>query len=209
VNKLNKFEIIEDIVFLLYLFPLLINGLYALYLWLASSLPPIDIYLKVTNDGIILLVSVVVIIIALIMDVQMNPKNIRIRKIGENVSRMRILAFLFIILSLFFAFIASNYSSNTFDLYLKGSYAILYPLILLGLSLTLSPSIKHLLKPSLIIFEMIPIVLMTSSPLLLYIFWRFGLSYNTVFFIPFLVFVAGIALFLYSSRSKERAKLHD
>ncbi|MEM3437237.1 MAG: hypothetical protein QXP55_01705 [Nitrososphaerales archaeon] len=209
---MDKFEIIEDIVFLSYLAPLLINSFYALYIWLALNLPLNEIYIKVNNDNIILLASILVIIIAFIIEVWVHPKDIRIKKIRENILRMRILAILFIILSLIFVLIAIIYSSNTFnalDLYLEGRYAILYPLFLLSLSLVLSNPIKHYLKLSLLIFEIIPIVLIISSPLLLYIFWRFKLSYDIVFFIPLLMFIIGIALFLYGSRLKERVKLHD
>ncbi len=200
---------IEDLSFLLYLSPLLINGLYALYLWFSLNLLPVNVYLKVTNDNIVFLVGVLVIIIALVMEVWMNPKDMRIKKIGENISRMRILAFLFIILSLISVWSASGYSSNIFDvldLYLEGRYAILYPLLLLGFSFALSPSIKHFFKFSIIIFEVIPIILISSSPLLLYILWRLKFSYNIVFPIPLLIFIAGIALFLYSLRVEKKSK---
>ena len=200
---------IEDLSFLLYLSPLLINGLYALYLWFSLNLLPVNVYLKVTNDNIVFLVGVLVIIIALVMEVWMNPKDMRIKKIGENISRMRILAFLFIILSLISVWSASGYSSNIFDvldLYLEGRYAILYPLLLLGFSFALSPSIKHFFKFSIIIFEVIPIILISSSPLLLYILWRLKFSYNIAFPIPILIFIAGIALFLYSLRVEKKSK---
>lgn len=204
---MDKFEIVEDVAFLLYIAPLLINGFYALYLWLTLNLLPNDIYIKVTNDIIILLVSILVIIIALIMEVWIHPKDIRVKKIVESVSRIRILASSFIILSSISVFIISIYSSNAFnalELYLEGRYAILYPLFLLGLSFALSPLIKRFLKLSLVIFEIVPIILMISSPLLLYIFWRFRLPYNIFFSIPLLIFIVGIALFLYGSRFEKR-----
>ncbi len=209
MNKLDKLEMIEDIIFILYLSPLLINGLYALYLLFALNLPPSDVYLGVANNIIILLASVLVVLIALVIEIRISPKDTRIKKIEENVSRMRILAFLFIILSLVSVFVTSGYSSDMFktlDLYLEGRYAILYPLFLLALSFVLSPSITHFFKFSLIIFEIIPIVLMTASPLLLYILWRIGLSYSIVFSISLLVFIAGVALFLYGLRVEGKSK---
>jgi len=205
---LDKFEMIEDISFLLYISPLLINGLYALYLLFTLNLLPVDLYLRVTNDNIVFLAGVSAVIIALVMEVWMNPKDMKIKKIGENISRMRILAFLFIILSLISVWSASGYSSSILDildLYLEGRYAILYPLFLLGFSFALYPSTKHFLKFSIIIFEIIPIILIASSPLLLYILWRLKLSSSIVFSIPLLVFIAGIALFLYSLRVKKKA----
>jgi len=201
---------IEDLSFLLYLSPLLINGLYALYLWFTPNLLPADVYLRVTNDSIVFLAGVLAIIIALVMEVWMNPKDMKIKKIGENIPRMRILAFLFIILSLIFVWSASGYSFDIFnvlDLYLEGKYAILYPLFLLGFSFALYPSIKHLLKFSVIIFEVIPIILIASSPLLLYILWRLKLSSSIIFSIPILIFIAGIALFLYSLKVEKKSKL--
>ncbi|MCP8307753.1 MAG: hypothetical protein H3Z54_03565 [archaeon] len=207
---MDKLGMIEDISFLLYLSPLLINGLYALYLWFTLNLLPVDVYLKVTNDNIVFLAGVFAILIALVMELWINPKDMRIKKIGENISRMRILAFLFIILSLISVWSASGYSSNIFDifdLYLEGRYAISYPLFLLFFSFALSPSIKHFLKFSVIIFEVIPIILIASSPLLLYIFWRLKLSSNIVFYIPLLIFIAGIALFFYSLRVEKKSKL--
>ncbi|MCP8312947.1 MAG: hypothetical protein H3Z53_01035 [archaeon] len=207
---MDKFEMIEDLSFLLYISPFLINGLYALYLWFTSNLLPADVYLKVTNDSIVFLAGVLAIIIALVMEVRMNPKDMKIKKIGENIPRMRILAFLFIILSLISVWSASGYSSNildVLDLYLEGRYAILYPLLLLFFSFVLSPSIKHFFKFSIIIFEVIPIVLIASSPLLLYIFWRLKLSSSIVFSIPILIFITGIALFFYSLRVEKKSKL--
>ncbi|MGB9659434.1 MAG: hypothetical protein ACPLY9_02775 [Nitrososphaerales archaeon] len=200
---MDKLEMIEDTTFILYLSPLLINGLYALYLSFAQNLPPSDVYLGVANNIVILLASVLVVLIALVIEIRISPKDTRIKKIEENVSRMRILAFLFIILSLFSVFVTSG---NSLDLYLEGRYAILYPLFLLALSLVLSPSITHFFKFSLIIFEIIPIVLMIASPLLLYILWRMGLSYSIVFSISLLVFIAGVALFLYGSRVEGKSK---
>ena len=210
MNKLDKLAMVEDLSFLLYLFPLLINIIYPLYLWFTLNLLPSDVYLRATNDIIIFLIGALAIMIAIIIEVWMNPKDARIKKIGENIPRMRILAFSLIILSLIFVWVASGYSLNmveVFDLYLEGRYAILYPLFLLFLSLFLSPSIKHLFKISAIIFEAIPIILMASSPLMLHIFWRWKLSSNIVFSIPLLMFIAGIALFLYSLRVEGKSKL--
>jgi hypothetical protein len=200
---------VEDLSFLLYLSPLLINIVYPLYLWFTLNLLPSDVYLKVTNNIVVLLVGVLAVVIAIMLEVWINPMEVRIKKIGENIPRMRVLAFLLIILSLIFVWVASGYSLNlieVFDLYLEGRYAILYPLLLLFLSLFLSPSMKHLFKFPTIVFEVIPIILIASSPLLLYIFWRLKLSSNIVFSIPTLVFVAGIALFLYRLRVEGKSK---
>ncbi|MGQ9470006.1 MAG: hypothetical protein ACUVTD_09375, partial [Nitrososphaerales archaeon] len=131
---MDKFEMVEDLSFLLYLSPLLIYIVYPLYLWFTLNLLPSHVYLKVTNDIIVFSASVLAVLIALIIELLVNPKDIRIKKIGENTSRMRILAFLFIILSLISVWSASGYSFNIFnilDLYLEGRYIILYPLFLL------------------------------------------------------------------------------
>ncbi|MEM3382481.1 MAG: hypothetical protein QXD42_04550 [Nitrososphaerales archaeon] len=211
---MGKFEIVEDVTFLLYITPLLINIFYAFYIWLVLNLPFNEVYIKVNNDNIVLLVSIFVIITALIIEIWMYPKDVRIKKIEENILRMRILAILFIILSLIYVLIVIIYSPiilNFFDLYLEGRYAILYPLFLLSLSLVLSNlnSIKRSLKLPLLIFEIIPIILIVSSPLLVYIFWHFKLSYNIIFSIPFLIFIIGITIFLYRSISEEKLKIRN
>lgn len=201
---------VEDSSFLLYLSPLLINIIYPFYLWFTQNFLPIEVYLRVTNDITVFFVGVLAVTIAVAIEVWINPKDMRIEKIEENMTRMRILAFLFIITSLIFVWVASGYSPNlieVFDIYLEGRYAILYPLFLLFLSLFLSPSIKHLFKFSAILFEVTPTVLMASSPLLLYILWRLKLSSNIVFSIPILMLIAGTALFLYSLRIEGKSRL--
>ncbi len=209
---MDKVGISEDLSFLLYLSPIVLNGAYALYLWISkgitSSLPP-DIYLAVSESIVIFLVGVLAVCVAVVIDLWVSPRDLRVKKIEENTLRMRNLAFIYFILSLISAWSAVGYSlnpSNIFDIYLKGQYALLYPVFLFGLSFALSPSIKDNLKVSTILFEVIPLVLIICSPLMFYLLWRLHSSTLAIFSIPLSIFIAGVALFLYSLRKKKRAK---
>ncbi|MCP8304799.1 MAG: hypothetical protein H3Z50_04955 [archaeon] len=205
---MDKVGMSEDLSFLLYLSPIFINGAYALYLWISkgitSSLPP-DVYLAVTESIVIFLAGVLAVCVAVVIDVWVIPRDLRVKKIEENTIRMRNLAFIYFILSLISAWSAVGYSlnpSSIFDIYLKGQYALLYPVFLFGLSFALTPSIKDIFKVPTILFEVIPFALIISSPLLLYILWRSHSSTIVIFSIPLLIFIAGVALFLYSLRKK-------
>ncbi|MCP8322710.1 MAG: hypothetical protein L6N96_00830 [Candidatus Methylarchaceae archaeon HK02M2] len=206
---MDKVEISEDISFLLYLFPIFVYGAYAFYLWISigitSSLPP-DVYLAVSESPVIFLVSVLAVCVALVIDVLVSTRDLRVKKIEENTSRMRDFAIIFLILSLISAWSAVGYSldpSYIFDIYLKGHYSILFPVFLFGLSFTLSPSLKKYFKFNTIIFEVLPFILIIASPLLLYVLWSLNLSAAVVFLIPLSIFIVGIALYLYSFKKRE------
>ncbi|NWG08774.1 MAG: hypothetical protein HXX80_00405 [Nitrososphaerales archaeon] len=206
---LKKSEMMEDLIFLLYLFPLFLNGLYALYLWFQRGITlslPSEVYLAVTKDHAIFLMGVLAIVAALIIEVRMSPVESRAVNVGKNVSRMRVLAYFCVVTSLISTWSASGYSLSILDIYLEGGYAMLYPAFLLFLSLALSSPIRKFLKLSPILFDLLPIVLIVFSPLSLYMLWRLGLPSSLVFSISLLIFIAGIAILLYGPKLKEKSK---
>jgi len=206
---LKKSEMIEDIVFLLYLFPLFLNGFYALYLWFQKGISlslPSEVYLAVTKDHVIFLMGVLAIVAALIIEVRTSPVESRAVNVEKNVSRMRILAYFCVVTSLISAWSANGYSFYILDIYLEGGYAMLYPAFLLFLSLALSSEIRKFLKLSPILFDLLPILLIIFSPLSLYMLWRLGLPSSLVYPIPLLIFIAGIAILLYGSKLKEKSE---
>lgn len=199
-----KLELIEDSVFLLYIIPIILNGLYALLLWsfmgFSSSLP-IEVYLRVTKDPIVFLVGFVAICAALLLEIQANPKDTRITKIKENIYRLRVFAFLTIILSIICAWSASGYSSllALLNVYVEGKFALIFPAILIGLSFALQPSIKYNLKLPSLIFEIIPLVLLIGSPLSLFLLSRLSFSSAFVIGFPFFILILAVILWIYGS----------
>jgi len=205
---LNKIEISEDISFLLYILPIVLSGVYALFLWILKGITfylPSEVYLAVTENFIIFGAGVLAVCLAVVIEVSLNPSDLKMKKIEENTSRMRYLAWVYFMLSLFFAWSATGYSFDligTFDIYVKGRYALLYPIFLFGLSFALTPSIKDFIKVPKLIFEVMPFALIITSPLLLYALWRLHLPTLVILSIPLLFFISGVTLFLYSIRKK-------
>jgi hypothetical protein len=205
---MDKIEIVEDVSFLLYMVPILLNGIYALFLWFPQGIGfalPSEVYLKVTKDPVIFLAGFSVICIALLLETQTTPKNMRAEKVEQNISRIRILAFLSLALSIITAWSATGYSSNFINLlslYTEGRYAMIYPALLLGFSFLIHPSLKFGLKKSHIGYEVVPLILFLLSPVSLFILWRAKLNepFNNLFLVfPIILLIIASVLFVYGN----------
>ena len=207
---MEKVGISEDISFFLYILPIAIYGLYSLYLWILAGITsylPSDVYLAVAENITIFLIGVLAVCLAVVIDVWASASDLRVKRMEENTSRMRNLAFIYLIFSVFFAWSATSYSldlTSILDIYLKGRYIILYPVFLFGLSFVLTPSIKDAFKVPTLLFEIIPLALIISSPLFLYLLWRLESSTLVIFSIPLLLFIGGLVMFLFVNLKRRR-----
>jgi hypothetical protein len=202
---MEKIELVEDVSFLLYMVPIVLNGIYALFLWFPQGIGfalPSEVYLKVTKDPVIFLVGFSVICIALLLETKTSPENMRVEKVEQNISRMRLLAFLSIALSIISAWSATGYSSdfiNLLNIYTEGIYAMIFPALLLGFSFLIQPSIKLGLKISNIVYEVVPLILFLLSPVSLFILWRFNLPASLFLGIPIILLILASVLFVYGN----------
>jgi hypothetical protein len=161
----------------------------------------------VTKDPVIFLVGFSVICIALLLETQTSPKNMRAEKIEQNISRMRLLALLSLALSIITAWSATGYSSNFINLlsiYTEGMYAMIYPALLLGFSFLIHPSLKLGLKTSNIVYEVVPLILFLLSPVSLFILWRLNLPSSTFLGIPVILLILASVLFVYGNLKMQK-----
>ncbi|MEM2210838.1 MAG: hypothetical protein QW372_04425 [Nitrososphaerales archaeon] len=196
---MNKLEFAEDFAFILYLIPLILNGIYGILLWIQSGLSLTIVYLMVSKDPYIFLIGLLVVYIATIIEVNLNPIDKRSIKLEENARRMQFLAIICIILAFLSAYFAVGYSlSDTIELILKGRYPLIYPTLLILTSYLISPRLKWS-KPNLNqITKICAITLILISPFILFLTWRSKMIWIIVYSLPLITLLIGIILLTYT-----------
>ena len=206
---MNRYEIYEDLSFILYIFPIIINGLYGVYLWMVQGTIfsiTVDIYLTITQNIYIFLAGVLAIFIATFIDVWIKIRESKVQSFQYITSKIRNFGLLCFVLSLLSAWSATGFTFNpvnVFDVFVKGQYALLYPILLFSLSFLLTPSIKGIFKRSTIVYEFLPLILILLSPILMYVLWRSGSSVISIFLVSFSSFIAGIAILIYHFKKEK------
>ena len=88
LNK-SRASILEDLVFILYLLPIIIPIVYSLLLWPNMGQ---ETYLKVTREPIVFIIGIISICIAMIIDIKESETNDKLKLLRVN--RERIIKFL-------------------------------------------------------------------------------------------------------------------
>ncbi|QQG49041.1 MAG: hypothetical protein HY247_01645 [archaeon] len=128
----------EDASALLYLFPFLASGVYALVLWVQSgisaTLPP-EVYLSVTRDPYLFIAGISAVLLGLSLEVRAEaPTNRkgRLETLGNELQAMAVASLFLLILSALYAN-SLNVSGAASDL-LVGRFGLIFPALLVLLS---------------------------------------------------------------------------
>jgi len=137
----------EDASTLLFLVPFIASGAYAIYLWvtagLTTILPP-AVYLEVTRDPYVFLVSALAIFVAVMLDLRgTDPQNRRDRLAWVSGYLQKTAAACFI-LSLLMAWYANGFVgvSGAAEDFVVGRYSIVFPALLVLFSYFVNPSLR-------------------------------------------------------------------
>ena len=105
LNK-SRVSILEDLVFILYLLPIIIPIVYSLLLWPNMGQ---ETYLKVTREPIVFIIGIISICIAMIIDIKESETNDKLKLLRVNRERIIKLFYSTIILSIIIAWILCGY----------------------------------------------------------------------------------------------------
>ena len=194
LNK-SRASILEDLVFILYLLPIIIPIVYSLLLWPNMGQ---ETYLKVTREPIVFIIGIISICIAILIDVKESETNDKLKLLRVNRKRIIKLFYSTIILSIIIAWISTGYQKNLITLIIfwtKGKFAVIYPLFLYLAYISISPSLKVNKLELLKLQEFIAPSLMLISPIILTILVRnIGISFSTSMILTTIIMMIGIIL---------------
>ncbi len=200
---LQKAETTENISFILYLVPLISSTIYAISLWtsegLSSTLPE-TVYLSVTKDPYLFLISFLAICCAVLIEVFGSSKESRLSRIETNSKQIQILAVISFSAAVLSVWSTIGYSfdiSRILQILLAGRYALIFPLMLFILAFLLNTSLKFNLLSFNNLMKNASFILMIASPLIFYGLWRIHVPWEGIISITLITLIIGVALILY------------
>jgi len=127
---------VEDTSFILFLLPIVVSGIYAIYSAITSSAFKVDNYIAVTSNPIIFIIAIVSICVALLLDIYYSPPEMRNKKVNENARKMQQLAIVNLVLTVLATLVALGAAPLPIVLgtFLAGRYPILFSALLVFLS---------------------------------------------------------------------------
>ena len=132
----SKSSGIEDASFVLFLLPIVLSGIYAIYSAITSSAFKVDNYIAVTGNPIIFIIAIVWICSGLLLEIYYSPPDMRSKKVNENSRRMQRLAITILVLTVLATLVALGAAPLPIILgtFLAGRYPILFSALLVFLS---------------------------------------------------------------------------
>ena len=132
----SKSSGIEDASFILFLLPIVLSGIYAIYSAITSSAFKVDNYIAVTGNPIIFIIAIVSICAGLLLEIYYSPPDMRSKKVNENSRRMQRLAITILVLTVLATLVALGAAPLPIILgtFLAGRYPILFSALLVFLS---------------------------------------------------------------------------
>ncbi|HEY4673667.1 MAG TPA: hypothetical protein VIH03_05835 [Nitrososphaerales archaeon] len=132
----SKSSGIEDASFILFLLPIAVSGIYAIYSAITSSAFKVDNYIAVTGNPIIFIIAIVSICAALLLEIYYSPADMRSKKVSENARRMQRLAIATLVLTVLATLVALGAAPLPIILgtFLAGRFPILFAALLVFLS---------------------------------------------------------------------------
>jgi len=200
---LQKAETTENISFILYLVPLISSTIYAISLWTSEGLSltlPETVYLSVTKDPYLFLISFLAICCAVLIEVFGSSKESRLSRIETNSKQIQILAVISFSAAVLSVWSTIGYSfdiSRILQILLAGRYALIFPLMLFILAFLLNTSLKFNLLSFNNLMKNASFILMIASPLIFYGLWRIHVPWEGIISITLIILIIGVALILY------------
>jgi fumarate reductase subunit C len=162
----SKSSGIEDASFILFLLPVAVSGIFAIYAAVTSSAFNVDTYIAVTGNPIVFIVAVVSVCAALLLEIYYSPPDMRSKKVNANARRMQRLAVVTLVLTVLAALVALGAAPLPLILgtFLAGRYPILFSALLVFLSFLIVVPFKFQMDKN-ATTNAISIVLLVLSPI--------------------------------------------
>lgn len=137
----------EDASTLLLLVPFIASGLYGLYLWATtgfSSILPTSVYLTVTRDPYLFLLSTLAVFVGVMLDLRGTDRPARRDRLSWLGAYLQKTAAACFVLSLLMAWYSSGFVdvSGAAEDFLVGRYSLVFPALLFLFSYLVNPSLK-------------------------------------------------------------------
>ena len=190
-----KKDSVEDAAFILYIIPILLNGGYGLWSWVAggADLTALQqVYINLTREPVIFLVGLIAVCVAVVLDARyLSP----IEDVERRVTRLAVFCF---ITALIIALLSTGFNlSRGLILFLQGRYALIFPALLMVLTFLFK--VRGLSSTSLRgVGRWLSLLLLLVAPLTLYLLWRLGAVWYAVFTVPLILVIASLALMMRS-----------
>lgn len=188
---LMKKDSVEDAAFILYIFPILLNGVYGLWSWLAEGADLLalqKIYSNITREPIIFLAGLIAVCMAAFLDAKYLGS---LDDVDRRVSR---LAYFCFITALLIALVSTEFNlARALTLFLQGRYALIFPALLILLTFLIRVrgvgfgSSRGWLRG-------LALLLLLVSPLTLYVLWRLAAAWYIIFAVPLILIFASLWL---------------
>jgi hypothetical protein len=193
-----KEEMAEDVSLILFLIPILVNGLYGLVLWLARGFSVADVFLSVTRDPWVFLIGVVSICLSVLIDWRYSSSEDRTITIRRNAHRIQLLAYFCFASAFLIVWGATGFVhlDAAGGLFFTGKYALIFPALLMVMSVLFTSSGKSLLGDTDSVMSIVSILLLLASPFVLYLLWRIGIVWYLVLGFPLLLIIISLSLML-------------
>lgn len=132
----SKSSAIEDASFILFILPIVVSGLYAIYAGITSAAFNIETYVAVTSNPFVFIIAIAAVCAAMLLEVYYSPPEMRSKKIDVNARRMQKLAIVTLVLSVLAAGVAIGAAPLPLFIgtFLIGRYPILFSALLVFLS---------------------------------------------------------------------------
>jgi len=195
MGYLMKKDSVEDAAFILYIIPILLNGGYGLWSWVAvgADLAALQqVYINLTREPVIFLVGLIAVCVAVVLDARyLSP----IEDVERRVTRLAVFCF---ITALIIALLSTGFNlSRGLILFLQGRYALIFPALLMVLTFLFK--VRGLSSTSLRgVGRWLSLLLLLVAPLTLYLLWRLGAVWYAVFTVPLILVIASLALMMRS-----------
>jgi hypothetical protein len=188
------------------MFPFIASFIYALVIWVPEGLSaviPLGVYLQVTKDPYLFLLGSLAVCFAVIIEIYASPSENRKRLLYSNSRQIQFLAIISIFLALLSAWSASFFSldiSEIFLVLLNGRYTIIFPLVLFMLSLLINPAIQFDFLSLSNFIRYISVILIISSPLVLFILWRLQSEWIIIISSSLILLLLGLSILVYRNK---------
>lgn len=158
-----------DVALLLYAAPFILNFVYALYVWFGvgfSAVMPQIVYLEVTQSPYIFLAGFAAVSLAVVLDFDAEPPNVRKSATSALSRRLQLIALVSVVLAFITAWYSAGGDLGTGVLNMvDGRYPLVFPAVLVFFSFLILPSVRLQGANQ---KNLLVIILLVASPAALY-----------------------------------------
>jgi len=193
---------VEDTSFILFLLPIIVSGIFAIYSAVTSSVFNVDTYIAITGNPIIFIIAIVSVCAALLLEIYYIPSNMRSKSVNANARKMQRLAIVTLILTVLAALVALGGAPLPIILgtFLAGRYPILFSALLVSLSFLIVVPLKFQMGQN-AATNALSIVLLVLSPVAYFVGSGGSIPFEPRAAVAVALLISGLLLMARSSRA--------